>query len=438
MNPFSYCRCKFPGVSVFFLITLFMVSCENNSEFNMGENFVESETTLKVIDTFKVDLSTVILDSIETSNTEVALVGRYTDNQFGTIFSSSYFKVGFPAIGQVTSDAIFDSAVVVLDYSNYSYGDTTKEMSVSIHTLNEEIDKKGNTYLYNSNSFSYSTLPVGTKVFYPRPNDTDTLIYIRVDDYGLELFNLYRTNSDIIKVSEYFLDYVKGFVIVCDYGNSILGFDALANNLFMKIYYHYEREDPEEYNILIPMNDASSQFNSIQHDFTGSPLEKFSETKKQLKSSETGNVAFLQVLAGLMPKIQFPTLKDLFLDDKWKIIKAELVIEPVRNSYDLFALPEILYLFDTNKHNVIGDILVDVSGNVIVPAFKEDLVYNEETSYTFDITTFINNELADSYVDYNHGILIGLQGSSNYTVFDRIIIEDNHPTVKLRLYYLSY
>jgi hypothetical protein len=435
---FFYNSHKTIGFAFFFVIAVLFFSCAKDEEFNMGDNFVESQGTLKILDTFRVDLSTVLLDSVLTSSTGTALVGRYSDKQFGTISSTSYFKVAFPSVNDITSDAVFDSAVVMLNYNNYSFGDTTKKMSISVHTLSEDIDKKGNAYLYNSSSFTYSSAPIGTTVFYPNPNGEDSVIYIRVDDYGKELLDLYKEGNEIVYVSEYFLDYVKGFAIKCNYGNSILGFTADASNLYLKIFYHYEKEDKEVQEILISMSDESFQFNNIQHDFTGTLLEKFSDTNRELKSSETDNKAFLQVLVGLMPKIQFPTLKDLFLNDKWKVLKAELVMEPVKNSYNLFKLPTSLYLYDTDKHNTLGDILEDTEGNMILPVFNEDLVYNEETTYTFDITSFINTELSDSYFDYYHGFLIGLQGSTNTSSFNRILIENNSPKVKLRLYYLSY
>ena len=58
--------------------------------------------------------------------------------------------------------------------------------------------------------------------------------------------------------------------------------------------------------------------------------------------------------------------------------------------------------------------------------------------YTYDITTFINNELSDAYVNSDDGLMIGLKDSKLSSSFERLLVEGKHPPVKLRLYYLSY
>ena len=45
---------------------VFIGSCTKTNEFTIGKDFVESHTRLQVIDTFRVDLSTVLIDSIAT------------------------------------------------------------------------------------------------------------------------------------------------------------------------------------------------------------------------------------------------------------------------------------------------------------------------------------------------------------------------------------
>jgi hypothetical protein len=70
---FSFTRIS----SLFFFISvtgaLFLDSCTKINEFTIGQNFVESETRLQIIDTFKVDIGTVLTDSVVTSSTKVAL-----------------------------------------------------------------------------------------------------------------------------------------------------------------------------------------------------------------------------------------------------------------------------------------------------------------------------------------------------------------------------
>ncbi len=67
-----------------------------------------------------------------------------------------------------------------------------------------------------------------------------------------------------------------------------------------------------------------------------------------------------------------------------------------------------------------------------------DELYDETTSYTFDITNFINDELADARFDYEHGLLIALSQDELRSSLDRLVIEGKNPPVKLRIYYLTY
>ena len=64
---------------------MLITSCTKQSEFEIGKDFIESETRLQVVDTFRVDLSTIIQDSLRTSATNVALVGNLKDDIFGSI-----------------------------------------------------------------------------------------------------------------------------------------------------------------------------------------------------------------------------------------------------------------------------------------------------------------------------------------------------------------
>ena len=143
-------------------------------------------------------------------------------------------------------------------------------------------------------------------------------------------------------------------------------------------------------------------------------------------------------MVGIIPKVQFPTIQNLFFETHWKVLKAELVIAPVKGSYSIFKLPSPLYLFDTDKHNNMNGTLINSTGTSVISSLIVDNLYNEDTSYTFDITNFITTELSDSYFNSDHGILIGLKGSDFVSTFGRLLIEDKDPAVKLRLYFLTY
>jgi hypothetical protein len=422
------------------MITLFqilvIVSCTGKDDFTTGDNFIEEKTRLSVIDTFEVEMSTVLLDSLSTSGTEIALVGNYHDNYFGSLNSVAYFRPGFKSF-KPDETFIFDSASVALVYSGDSYGDTTALMSVSIYQLDEPITLDDDNYLYNNSGFDFSSNIIGSRAFYPEPHSADTL-FISANSFGENLFALYMDKDDNVTSSDLFLKFLKGFVLKSDFGNSVIGFKSDASQTFLKIYYHLNNETSTESSEIIPFGLVTYQFNSVHCDYADSELAKFKTDNSELSSEETGNKVFMQAIVGFLPKIKFPTLQNITLENRWRILKAELVLEPVWQSGDLFPLPEKFCLYMTDKYNNLGNALTENDGSVIYSTLATDDLFNENTRYTIDITRFINDELSDGYFDSNDGLLIGLTESEMNKTLTRLMVECKESSVKLRLYYLTY
>ena len=428
-------------LGAFSLGVLLFSSCTKTNEFTIGKDFIDSQTKLQIIDTFRIDLSTILLDSLASSSTNISLAGYYKDDVSGSIRCESYFDLAYQSFADIEDGAVFDSAAFVLAYSKYYYGDTTARMTISVHQLDEKIVPFDNGYLYNNSSFSFNSVPVGSRSFYPTPGSlVDTAVLIPVNALGAQLFTYIRTKNINVSTSEWFSDYLKGFVLIPDSvsGKAVIGFKADKNNLALKIFYHLNKEEPENKEIVISVSEGDHQFNNIRPDFSGSLLSQIKNDGNEISSAASGNQSFLLGSVGLLPKIRFPTLQNILLDRRWKVLKAELVVEPVKTSYNGFKLPEVLNLFDTDKENRLISVLKDDQGNPMKANFEYDAMFSEDTRYTFDITRFINNELADSYVDYNHGLLIGVDQTQFRSSLDRLAVEGKKPPVKLRLYFLTY
>jgi hypothetical protein len=441
-NAHKYTTVRKSGfLTVCFIILIILnYSCTETSEFSTGTDFVDPQSGLKILDTFKIDLSTVLLDSLWTSGTGMAFVGTYNDEELGKVNSISYFELGFPTLSNLSDEAVFDSAAFIFSYSGDSYGDTTSLMSINIHQITERLTLDESGYLYNCSTVPYNSAILGTKTFIPEPNSPDTLFSIPVNNFGETIFKLVQDDDEVISTSELFLDYLKGFVLTSgsDNNSAIIGLTADESHISFKIYYHVDGISSEEGSITIPFGSSDVQFNKIQCDISNPVLKKIRESDNIAQSSDIGNKAYLHGLIGLLPKIQFPNLQDLLLENRWKVLKAELICEPVKGSYDNFKLPDMLYLYDTDASNEIISQLYNSSGYPITSTLTIDEFFNEGTSYTFDITSFIIDEFSDSYVDYEHGLFLGLEGSELISTFGRLLIEGKNPTIMLRLYYLTY
>ena len=424
----------------FFVFGIILIgSCTKTNEFTIGKNFVESQTRLQVIDTFSLDLSTVLLDSVVTSSKNIAFVGQYKDNIFGSINCNSYFDLAYESFSELDEKAVYDSSAFILQYSNYNYGDTTSLMSISIHRLTENIVPYDKSYLFNTSSFHYEPQATGTVSFYPVPHSSDTAVSIPVNSLGEELFNLIRVKDEKISTQEWFTDYLKGFVLTSGTTNNkaLIGFKASSERLVMKIYYHLDNEEPEKKEITIKMGEATHQFNNVKYDLTNTSLYNIKMEKNEVPSTETGNQVFMQGMIGLIPKLRFPSLEDILAANRWKILKAELIIEPVQFSYDVFRLPDSLYIYKTDKENRRA-ILNNDDNKPMIASFEFDKYLPENNRYTFNITTYINQELFNAFVDSENGLMIGLNEDKLESSFGRLLVEGKHPPVKLRIYYLSY
>jgi hypothetical protein len=425
---------------VFVIITAFTESCTKVNEFTIGDNFVESSTHLIQVDTFRVDLSTYLLDSVRTSNQSVAYAGTYRDVECGAMSSKSYFTIAYQPFTPLETSAVYDSAAFVFTYSGFYAGDTTSLVTLGIHRITQDIEHFYNdNYFYNNTSFRYQPETLGTIRFYPAPNSSDTTVSVPVNGLGEEIFNLIENNDQVISSSDWFTDYFKGFVLTSEdvNNNMLLGFKADEKHILLKIYYHLNLEAPVEKELSIAMGNNADQFNQIDFDFSNSSLEKIKTGGDEISASDAGGIAVMQGLTGLLPLVHFPSVQDFLLKNRQKVLKAELVFEPVKKSYETFALPEKLYLYNTDKYENLNSQLKNANGDVVIATFSADYMYNDIT-YTMDITDYVIEELADGYFDYNHGLFIGLSQDELGSTPNRLIIEAKDPRVKLRLFYITY
>jgi hypothetical protein len=425
---------------VLVIITAFTESCTKVNEFTIGDSFVESGTHLIQVDTFKVDVSTYLLDSVRTSNQSLAYAGTYRDVDCGTLSSMSYFTLAYETFSPLETSAVFDSAAFVFTYSGFYAGDTTSLVTLGIHRLTQDIEHFYNdNYFYNNTSFKYSPDTLGTIRFYPAPNSSDTTISIPINGLGEEIFNLIENNDQVVSSADWFSDYFKGFVLTSEdiSNNMLLGFKADDKHVLLKIYYHLNLEAPVLKEISITMGNNIDQFNHIDFDFSNSSLEKIKNGVDQVSASDAGNTAVLQGLTGLLPLVHFPSVQDFLLKNRQKVLKVELVFEPVKKSYETFALPEKLYLYNTDKYENLMGQLKNADGEVVVSTFSADYMYNDIT-YTMDITDYVIDELSDGYFDFNHGLFIGLGQDGLSSTPNRLILETKDPPIKLRFFYITY
>ena len=431
---------------VLFLFIIIITSivfnaCKENSEdVTLGEEFIESQTHLNLIDTFSVSLSTVLLDSVITSGTGSILVGNYSDDIFGKISCRSYFQIGLPDSSEINDEDAYDSLNLVIKYNNYYFGDTTQNQSLFVYQLTENIEYSSDTSLSANASFNYNPEPVGSIVYLPRPyNPVDTLSIKISDNIGFDLFTKLKDGSETVDGNESFINYFHGLMLASgdSYGGSIIGFSASDVRLVL----HTTRKSvlsTYDINYDFGLNTSSKQFNHITHDFSSTDLSGLVDQRNKLPDSETNDLSFLQGGTGLTIRIDFPTLKELLLHDRGTVMSVQLLISPKQGSYNDFALPQQLYLYQSDKLNRENGSVFTGDGTIATSTLTVDELYNEGTYYSFDLTSYIEDAKAASYIDPDKGLLVTLPPDQINTVFNRLIINSKNINTKLKIYYLSY
>jgi hypothetical protein len=426
-------------IIIFLFLLLLVYSCDKG-DFTIGENFVEPKTSVILIDTFTVTTSTVLIDSMVTSGDSLLLIGNYSDGILGNVNSKSFFQIGLPDEFNIEENDIYDSISLCLQFSGYSYGDTTCLFSFTVNELIEELETDDQGYLYNTSSIEYKNEAIASLSILPHPSRKNSITLKLPDLFGKAIFDSIQNNSDIVSSKDLFLNYFKGLAIISNSNNSnsIIGFKATPENLKIRIYYHRFEEIKEDLYCDFPLTNNANQFNEISHDFSGTMLEGLVNQKNSLPSTKTNNVTFLLGGVGLLPKIQFPFLQEMMYFDRGEILKAELVIKPEHKSYSFFNLPQNLLLYSANKHNYFSSAITNLDGDIVYSRLALDELYNENTSYTFDISSYILSSLKNGFYDAENGLFISTQSSLYTNLITRLILECNDPAPKLKIYYAKF
>ncbi len=427
------------------LLPLVFFSCrDQNMTFDIGSKYVDVRTTLRYVDTLTVNSYTVKVDSMRSSGltSPAVVVGMYSDPEVGDIASTSYFRVGLPGTITLPKGAVFDSVGLMLVDNDYWQGDTLQPFTLNVHRLNQIIKVHDDGYLYNTSSFGYDAAVIGSVTLKPKPNVNDTLWVPMDSTLGQELFNLIKEKDDKMLQQDNFLTYFKGLALTWDASDkAVLGFD-IGNSLpAMRLYFHYtDFSTVSKHFDFVISSYTSLQFNQfeIRNPLIALPVSQ----KNSIPAALTDQKTFVIGGAGLATRVEFPYLKELrAFYDNMNVLKAELIVEPARNTYKVLPLPEKVSLFQTDNMNRFGEAIYNISTSSILEGdLVIDDVFQEETSYTFDITNFISYKLTEAS-DEVPALLITITPDGFYKSMDRVVFgsrKNGDNKVTLKLYYMNY
>lgn len=418
------------------LITIVFGSCYRN-DIQFGSPPDNSYTRVVYVDTVEAKLSTVVLDSFVTSSPVSFLIGKYKDPYLGMVSTQPFFQMSIPSpLPSIPFSAIYDSARIILYSNKYSYGDTTKAITIQANELSQPIEYTYANNLYNTSYVPVKPTPLASKTLVTRPKVDDSIMLNVNDTKGLELFNKLKQNALEISTQDNFLNYFKGISLTVGTNDTsvVYGINSAGGKIILRVYYHSTA--PVLQNDFADFTSLSNSFafNQVITNRTGTPLFTTSHSVTEFPSEQTGDMAFTQYEAGVLLKVTFPSLKGILQSDNVvKLLNANLIFRPVGQSYTNFLqLPPSLFLSQTGASNIIGSQVSDSTGsNIQYIAPVIDYFYGVNTYYRFSVTPYINTLLTNAGTESNGFFLMEKEDST--VQVDRAIIGNLHSPFKTQL-----
>ncbi|GAB5527480.1 MAG: DUF4270 family protein [Roseivirga sp.] len=391
-----------------FICALFIttVACEQPGEFTPAED--PTRFSVSVLDSFRIESSTLLADSLITSGLPRLLVGRQKHSDLGDLKISSYFKFS-PGdfLDFEGANMVYDSLQLILNYDGYVVGDKENTQQFEVREIVEEFGTEDDEFYFGFDKLNTGRDLLGS-FSYDHDWEPGDSIFISMDDaLGERLFEQAATN-EVYSTNLDFLRDFEGLKIepagdeahqVFGFANSTTANGAYENRIVLRMYYHEEGEFTEarSYDFVQIREDIA--FSHYESERSGTELAGL-RGDHPVVSSLSGDKTYIQAGLGIQSKIEFPFLKKLNELDKEYIVNAAILrISPVKGSYSGVAeLPDSLALFITNKYNTIGQVFFNVSGGASVAQYaslKADDELNLYTYYEFDITEFVFQQLQE-------------------------------------------
>ncbi|MDX1903567.1 MAG: DUF4270 family protein [Thermonemataceae bacterium] len=459
---------------LFLLPLLALIACEKSTL--IGSELQPQNLGVIFTDTISVESSTILIDTVNTTNKEVILAGEYNDPLFGKVTASSYFKMQpYNSKFSFGSNPQFKSAVLSLPVY-LSYGDTTQTQTLEIHKLSDSI--RASRVYYNKDLMPYEATPVGTLTFKGWEASQFGKIEIPLSDsFRDEIVSLANANnSDTDSLSQADLDaFIKGLALVPQGGEAIWGF-RVTGSIPAAIEIKFTADDTTEqvYRIIIrnPLteNDVANErynsmrFNSVRCDRTGTDLQSLATDYQTLPPNSEGET-FIQESLGIRTKLTFPYLKDFVANRTIAINKADLIIPVVENTYsDFYKVPRKLELIQIDADNRADQYYYEYTDPTLLLILRDTLYkrvqyegadplgfsYSQAVgfstqsySYNFDLTSFLQYTLNNLNTRYtgvnklaNNGLLVS-PDLSNTGIARLVLGSAKHPfqKIKFRVFY---
>jgi hypothetical protein len=400
------------------LISLFILSsCKNQDGIGLGVDAGNQLNGNLIADT-NITVTNALEDSVSTTALFRTPLSYFKDPEFGITESNIAAQLTLPGGAAYTlPDGVIsiDSAVLVMPYSTSGfYGDSlTSKFKVDVHQLNEKYVSQ--TY-YNNKQWDVNAALLGTKTFVARSHDTlkitdivkgapDTLKKVTPQlriPINPSFINTYFFSAPSTSRSSTlaFQNGIKGLYITLDKagttgpgGNLMFAMDSTRIDIYYKA--QFTTIDTAVVSLPVP---GGAHMASVKHTYSA-------KVQAALNKTSTDGLIYLQGLAGLRAKIEFPDIKNTFAAMGGNVIinRAELVIKAAPGTTVPYkALDRLtMYQLDLAKQRIrIQDASTSDPRGVNGPTFFSGFYNRANAEYHFLVTAYIQDLINGKTVDY--------------------------------------
>lgn len=254
---------------------------------------------------FELPAEMVLMDSFNTTNQDVLVIGEEEDPFFGKTAATGYSRLYInTSISKPGADALLDSAFFSLDVVGLNGTNLSQPKYFSVHKLQENIL---DTTYYNFDALQYKdeAFASGEVVF---GETTDSLVSLDVEDaFAEEIFNLLKEGNVFNDIFS-FRDYFPGVAIKGREGDDTSISVGLGAKTGLTVYYHNAGDTASKAYTISTQN--SRNFSGIQNDRSGTPTEAITEYQK---SYDVGSLVGMKSGLGMVIKLDTSPF-DAFLD----------------------------------------------------------------------------------------------------------------------------
>lgn len=344
-------------------------------------------------DTFSLFTSTIREDTVSTDLLPYKLLGAMNDPEFGLSKSDFYTQFNITELNAAFNNPgnTLDSAVLTVRFTSKIayYGNLNAAQSFTVHEVSEDFPA-GNNAVFSDKTLSYFPSAIGifngsislNDSIDVRDNDKTVTISgaLRIPLTSAFGNKLLTAPANTYTSDKNFKEFFKGIVIRAS-SNPSAGDGAIfaltPADAYSKLTVYYN--DTQQYNFNMRGSKAFANYRILN--------QPASITNQKSNSNADYNKVYLQSLTGAKVKVTIPYLSNLKIDNGMVIHKAELIVNPLANSFNsTYPLPQRLLVLQPDTFNrsiAIPDLF---SGR-----FNGSLTSNN--NYVLNVTDFVQFQI---------------------------------------------